>query len=189
MQNALKCRHSRFCSNDKRAFKRLFFRVEVKSFNFAFFILGFAFVLSSCAQLEKAKETAAIKDTVMSYNKMLIEAAKTGDVGPLKGILIQKERQKLNHWIASWHDSHVYMDGTIENIKFDSIVLSGDTANVITSEDWIYEYKNLETRQSVLPVADIYYNMEYRLLKKDNAWIIHEITVKSENKKEEKGNR
>ncbi len=163
--------------------------VKFKFLNFVFFILNIAFVLSSCTQLEKAKETAVIKDTVLSYNKMLIEAAKTGDVEPLKRILIQREREKLNHWIASWQDSNVYMDGKIENIKFKNITISGNTAHVITSEDWIYEYRNLETRQLVLPASGIYYDMEYLLLKQENTWIINEIKVQSEKKKEEKGNK
>mgnify|MGYP001595796594 FL=1 len=145
--------------------------------------------LSSCSQIEKAKDSALVKDTVISYNKLLIEAAKTGDTEPLKDILIQREREKLNHWIASWHDSNVYMDGRLENIKFKNITISGNAANVITSEDWVYEYKNLETKQSVLPASGIYYEMEYILLKKDNKWIINEIKVKTEKKKEEKGNK
>ena len=126
---------------------------------------------------------------IMSYNKLLIEAAKTGDTEPLKDLLIQREREKLNHWIASWHDSNVYMDGRLENIKFKNITISGNAANVITSEDWVYEYKNLKTRQSVLPASAIYYEMEYILQKKENKWIIAQINIKAEKKKEEKGNK
>ncbi len=163
--------------------------VKFRFLNFAFFILTVAFVLSSCTWLENAKETAVIKDTVLRYNKMLIEAAKTGDVGPLKGILVQKESEKLYFWIASWHDSQVYMDGKIVNIHFNNITLSGNTAEVITSEDWIYEYRNLETGQSVQPASEIHYDMEYHLLKKDKTWIINEIKVKSEKKQEETGNK
>ena len=133
-----------------------------------------------------------VKDTIMSYNKLLIEAAKIGDTEPLKDLLIQGEREKLNHWIASWHDSNVYMDGRLENIKFKNITISGNAANVITSEDWVYEYKNLETRQSVLPVSSIHYEMEYilqRANKDDKKWIIKEINIKAEKKMEEKGNK
>jgi hypothetical protein len=133
-----------------------------------------------------------VKDTIMSYNKLLIEAAKTGNTEPLKEILIQREREKLHHWIASWHDSNVYMDGRFESIKFKNIAISKNTANVITSEDWVYEYKNLETRQSVLPASRIHYEMEYilqRANKEDKKWIIKEIKIKAEKKKEEKGNK
>ncbi|MDI6727816.1 MAG: hypothetical protein QMD44_02670 [Thermodesulfovibrionales bacterium] len=130
-----------------------------------------------------------VKDTIMSYNRLLIEAAKTGDTEPLKDLLIQKEGEKLNHWIASWHDSNVYMDGRLESIKFKNINISGNAANVITSEDWVYEYKNLETRQSVLPASRIHYEMEYILQRanKDKKWVIKEINIKAE--KEDKGNK
>ena len=157
-----------------------------------FFNFTLALTCLSCAQIEKSQDRMLVKDTIMSYNKLLIEAAKTGDTEPLKDLLIQREREKLNHWIASWHDSNVYMDGRLENIKFKNITISGNAANVITSEDWVYEYKNLETRQSVLPASAIYYEMEYilqRANKEDKKWIIKEIKIKAEKKKEEKGNK
>lgn len=161
---------------------------------FLFFIvtLAFTWLISSCAQIEKSQDRMLVKDTIMNYNKLLIEAAKTGNTEPLKDLLIQREREKLNHWIASWHDSDVYMDGRLENIKFKNITISGNAANVITAEDWAYEYKNLETRQSALPASSIHYEMEYILQKIDNKdnkeWIIKEIKIKAE-KKEEKGNK
>ncbi|MDA8339778.1 MAG: hypothetical protein M0Z70_10825 [Nitrospiraceae bacterium] len=152
-----------------------------------FLTLALTFVCLSCAQIEKSQDRMLVKDTIMSYNKLLVEAAKTGDTEPLKDLLIQREREKLNHWIASWHDSNVYMDGRLESIKFKNITISGNAANVITSEDWVYEYKNLETRQSVLPASAIYYEMEYilqRADKEDKKWIIKEIKIKAEKKKE-----
>ena len=145
------------------------------------------FLLSACAQIEKLQDRMLVKDTIMSYNKLLVEAAKTGNTEPLKDILIQRQREKLHHWIAAWHDANVYMDGRLENIKFKNITIYGNTANVITSEDWVYEYRNLETRQVVLPASGIYYEMEYilqRADKDDKKWIIKEINIKTEKKKE-----
>ena len=166
--------------------------VVIRAILLFFFTFAFTFTCLSCAQIEKSQDRMLVKDTIMSYNKLLIEAAKTGDTEPLKDLLIQKEGEKLNHWIASWHDSNVYMDGRLESIKFKNINISGNAANVITSEDWVYEYKNLETRQSVLPASAIYYEMEYilqRADKEDKKWIIKEIKIKAEKKKEEKGNK
>ncbi len=157
-----------------------------RKFWFCIFVF---FLLSACAQIENSQDRMLVKDTIMSYNRLLIEAAKTGDTEPLKDLLIQKEGEKLNHWIASWHDSNVYMDGRLESIKFKNINISGNAANVITSEDWVYEYKNLETRQSVLPASRIHYEMEYILQRanKDKKWVIKEINIKAE--KEDKGNK
>ena len=168
----------RFARND-----RILSQTVILTCSIAFFFL------SACTQMENAKDTVLVKDTVMSYNKMLVDAAKTGNVDALKGIATDALVTKLDHWIASWHDSNVYMDGKLKDVKFKNITISGQTAKALTEEDWIYEYKNLETRQSVLPASGIHYDMEYILLKKDNKWIINEIKVKTEKKKEEKGNK
>lgn len=138
------------------------------------------FVLSSCAQIEKAKETAIIKDVVMSYNKGLINAAKTGNVDALKGMAADALVTKLYHWIAAWKDSDLYMDGKLEHIAFKNISISVQAASVLTSEDWVYEYKSIKTKQIVLPASGIYYEMEYILQKKDGKWMIMEINVKAE---------
>jgi len=201
MQKLFQCCHSRksrnpdvtskeldscFRRNDKRTFEGLFFRAKIKLLNFTFLILIFTF-LSSCTQLEKSQDRMLVKDTIMSYNKLLIEAAKTGNTEPLKDLLIQREREKLNHWIASWHDSDVYMDGQLKGIKFKNLNISGNEANVITLEDWIYEYRNIKTKQVILPTSDISYEMEYilqRANKEDKKWIIREINIKAEKKKE-----
>lgn len=144
------------------------------------------FLLSACAQIEKSQDKMLVKDTIMSYNKLLIEAAKTGNVEPLKDILSEKELSKLYFWIASWHDSDLYMDAKLKNIRFKSLKISGQTANVLTSEDWTYEYLSLKTKQIVLPASDIYYEMEYILQrannKADKKWIIKEINIKAERK-------
>jgi hypothetical protein len=145
--------------------------------------------LFSCAQIEKAKDSALVKDTIMSYNKLLIEAAKTGDTEPMKDILVQREREKLNRWIASWHDSDLYMDAKLKNITFKNVKVSGSTANVLTEEDWIYDYRNLKNKQIVLPASGLFYEMECILRKKDNKWIITAINIKSEKKKEDNGSQ
>lgn len=155
-----------------------------RKFLFCIFVF---FLLSACTQIEKLQDKMLVKDTIISYNRLLIDAAKKGDTEPLKGILIQREREKLNHWISAWHDSNVYMDGRLVSIKFKNVIISEDAANVITLEDWVYEYKNLETGQLVLPASSILYEMEYilqRANKGDKKWIIKEIKIRTEKKKE-----
>lgn len=157
-----------------------------------FLILVFTFTCFSCAQIEKLHDKILVKNTVISYNRLLIEAARTGNIEPLKEILVQREREKLNHWIASWHDSNIYMHGRLENITFKNINVSESVANVITLEDWIYEYKNLETQQSALPASAIHYEMEYILQKingDNKKWVIKEIKIKAEKKRENKHNK
>lgn len=140
----------------------------------------FFILMSSCAQIERAKDMVAIKDVVIRYNKGLINAAKKGDMMPLKDIASEAVLRRLYFWIAAWDDSDLYMDAELKGIKFKDVDISGQKARVLTSEDWIYDYRNLKTEQVILPTSDIYYEMEYILQKKDNKWIITEINIKVE---------
>lgn len=141
--------------------------------------------LFSCAQIEKAKDKASIKDTVMSYNKGLADASRSGtrDMKSLEGLASEDVLRKLYYWLAAWEDSDVYMDGTLKDIKFKKVDVSGQTARALTAEDWVYEYRNIKTKQVVVPAAGSFYEMEYILQKKDNKWIITAINIKSEEKK------
>jgi len=140
--------------------------------------------LFSCAQIEKAKDTTSIKDIVMSYNKGLADASRTGDINPLDGMASEDVLKKLYHWLGAWADSDVYMDGTLKDMKFKQVDISGQTAKAFTEEAWVYEYRNINTKQVVVPAAGSFFEMEYILLKKDNKWIITAINIKSEKKKD-----
>ncbi|MCL4537845.1 MAG: hypothetical protein M1610_09675 [Nitrospirae bacterium] len=156
----------------------------IKSLHFVFLVLIFELLLSACTQIEKAKDVTLVKDAVMRYNKGLIEAAKTGNVESLKGMASDDVLRRLYHWIAAWEDSDLYMDATAKDIKFKNINIIGQTARVLTAEDWIYEYKSIKTKRVALPASGIYYEMEYILQKRDNKWVITAINIKSEKKKD-----
>lgn len=141
--------------------------------------------LFSCAQIERAKDKASTKDTVMSYNKGLVEASRTGDMKPLEGIASEDVLKKFYYWRAAWEDSNVYMDGALKDIKFTTIDISGQSAKALTTEDWVYTYRNIKTKQVVVPATGSLYEMEYVLQKKDSKWIITEINIKMEKKKED----
>lgn len=147
------------------------------------FLYAFTFLIllfSACTQIEKVRETKTIKNVVIGYNKGLINAAKTGDMRPLKDIASDDVLRKLYFWIAAWGDADMYMDAELKRIEFRNINISGKTANVLTSEDWIYNYRNLKTKQITMPTSVIFYEMEYILQKKNNRWVITGITIKSE---------
>jgi hypothetical protein len=140
--------------------------------------------LFSCAQIEQAKDKASIKETVRSYNKELAEASRTGDMKLLDGLASEDVVKKFYYWRAAWEDSDVYMDGTLKDLQFTKVDLSGQTAKAFTAEDWVYEYRNIKTKQVVVPAAGSFFEMEYMLQKKDNQWIITAINIKSEKKKD-----
>lgn len=149
-------------------------------------VLLLFFFLPACTQLKTARETAIIKKLVINYNKGLINAARTGDVTLLKNLASEDVLRKLYFWITAWGDSGLYMDAEMKNIEFKNVTISGEEAKVVTSEKWIYVYKNIKKRQVAIPTSHISYEMEYILHKKDKQknWIITVINIKSEKKKE-----
>ena len=163
-------------------------RKNLKTFIIFIFLMT---AISNCTQLEKTKETAIIKDTVMNYNRGIIEAAKTGDVKPLKDIASEDVVKRLYLWLAAWRDSDAYMDAELKDIKYKSLNISGQTAKVLTLEEWLYEYKNTKNEQIALPQAQVFYEMEYVLRKeennKNNNWIITEVNIRSEKRGKGKG--
>lgn len=72
------------------------------------------------------------------------------------------------------------MDAELKIIRFKNVTISGQEARVLTSEEWGYEYRNIENKQVAVPASSIYYEMEYILLKRDNKWIITVINIISE---------
>ncbi len=163
-------------------------RKNLKTFIIFIFLMT---AISNCTQLEKTKETAIIKDTVMNYNRGIIEAAKTGDVKPLKDIASEDVVKRLYLWLAAWRDSDAYMDAELKDIKYKSLNISGQTAKVLTLEEWLYEYKNTKNEQIALPQTLVFYEMEYVLQKeennKNNNWIITEVNIRSEKRGKGKG--
>lgn len=142
-------------------------------------------LLISCTQIERAKDTSAVKGVIMHYHKGLIHASKTGEMTPLNNIASDEVLRKLYFWIAAWDDADMYMDAELKEIQFRSIMLSGNTAKVTTAEDWLYNYRSLKTKQVVLPTERISYEMEYTL-NKNSAWTITLISIKKEEKKHSK---
>lgn len=138
--------------------------------------------LFSCAWMERTRDEAAVKDMVMRYNRDIINAAKTGDTKALAGMASEDILRKLYYWIAAWRDSGAYMDGALKDITFKKIDISDQTAKVLTTEDWLYSYRDIKTKKILVPDTAIVYEMEYILLKKDGRWIIMAINIKSEKK-------
>lgn len=146
-------------------------------------LLVAAIALSACARLEEAGQAPKIKGVVASYNQGLIGAAKTGHVWPMRGLAAKGVLIKLYYWIAAWRDSGVYMDARLKDLSFDDISISGQTARALTSEHWVYEYRNIKNGKIAFPLTGVDYRMEYDLQKTlDGNWMIAGVKIKSEKK-------
>ena len=162
--------------------KKSFLIARIKSVNsdrilsLSFKLLFILFLTASFYGCKK-QDTASIKKTVSDYNIGLIRAAKTGSIKSLKGIASNKILEKLKLWIASWRDSNLYMDAKLIKIRYKKIDISGQSASVQTSENWIFEYKKLQSNRIALPYKNIHYNMLYTLKKNTKRWLITAIKI------------
>lgn len=121
-----------------------------------------------------------MKNLVRDYNKLLIEVNKTRDVSPLKDIADEPVITKLSLWMAAWEDGNVYLDAELIKIDFEDLKIEGKTAVVLTSENWSYIYRDLNTQEIAEPRKPISYRMQYKLEKREDNWLISEINILQE---------
>lgn len=153
------------------------------------FLLFLLPLLSACTQ--ETPEMASAKDLVTSYNMELITAVKKADTKPLNDLASEDVVRRVYFWIAAWRDNDLYMDSRLKEIKFKEIAIAGPKAMVSTTEDWEYEYRNINTGKVSLPHTHVSYEMEYILRRRGKGtarkdWIIEEINIKSEKPEESK---
>jgi hypothetical protein len=130
-----------------------------------FFISTLVILLLGCSVLDTANQEQFLKQVVSQYNSLLIEANKSRDVSPLNNIAAENVVKKLNLWMAAWQDGNVYLDAELKNIDFNDLEIAGKTAVVITSENWSYIYRDLDTQEIAEPRVFISYKMRYNMEK------------------------
>ncbi len=153
----------------------------IQAFLYGFFVFSFA-----------SEDLKKIKETIRLYNNIIIEESKTDRhrdirtfVKRMQDIATKKVAQKLYIWIQSWHENGLFMDSKIEKIKFLDISINKKSAKAITEEHWKYKYFDRRINKIVKPETDIFYKVEYSLIKKDNRWLISKIKVLEEKQNQE----
>ena len=131
-----------------------------------------------------------VKETIISYNRSLIEAAKNpdflkdfGDERKFEPFAEKRVAQKLYIWVKSWHENNLYMDAKLLKIVFENIKLKEKKAEVLTDEIWKYRYfRHIDINRTAQawPPAKIHYRVKYNLLFKNGKWKIEKIKVLSE---------
>ncbi len=137
-------------------------------------------LLSGCSAIDASRQDQTLKTVIRGYNKLLVEVNKTRDVNPLKEIAAKPVIEKLSLWMAAWEDGNVYLDAELKNIDFDNLEIEGKSAIVITSENWSYIYRDLDTQEIAEPRQSISYKMQYKLEKRENNWLIEEMNILQE---------
>lgn len=165
-------------------------RYSGKTISFGVLFLLFLLpLLSACTQ--ETPEMASAKDLVTSYNMELITAVKKADTRPLNDLASEDVVRRVYFWIAAWRDNNLYMDSRLKGLRFKEVAMEGPKARVLTTEEWEYDYKNVDTGEVAAPLTHVSYEMEYVLRKRGKGttrkdWIIEEINIKSEKRTENK---
>ncbi|WP_200762556.1 hypothetical protein [Nitrosophilus alvini] len=158
--------------------------------NRAGFFIPFLFLFLFGSSLYANSDVEEIKNTVISYNNLLIKAAKNRDF--IKNFdnkkIFEKEAtpkvaQKLYIWIASWQENNLYMDATLLKIEFENINTQGSNAEALTDEIWRYRYFSYTPEGGIkeaYPPSKMYYKVKYTLTKDNGKWKIENIKVLSE---------
>lgn len=127
-------------------------------------------LFSSCAG--KEKEVEEVKKTVGRYNILLTEAQKTGDLSGIALVVSKYELKKLDHFITGYIKQNKIMEAEIKATVFNEVKVKNKTAIVRTSEDWAFRWVDYKTRQEVMPLQDVHYEMIYYLFNENGKWMI-----------------
>jgi hypothetical protein len=148
--------------------------------NYSLSVAVIIFLLSACSAIDVSRQDQILSKIVIQYNDLLIEVNKTRDVNPLKEIAAKPVIEKLSLWMAAWEDGNIYLDAELRNIEFDNLKIAGKSALVITSEQWSYIYRDLDTQEIAEPRQFISYKMQYKLEKRKYNWLITGINILEE---------
>ena len=139
-----------------------------------------------------SEDIKKIKEAIKMYNNIIIEESKTDRhrdirtfVKMMQDIATKKVAQKLYIWIQSWHENGLFMDSKLKKLSFLKIKIDKQKARAITKEYWSYKYFDRRINKVVKPETDIFYKVEYSLIKKDDKWLISKIKVLEEKQNQE----
>ena len=151
-----------------------------------------AFLYGLIAFSYAGEDIKKIKQAIKMYNRTIVEETKTGRhrdirtfVKMMQDIATKKVAQKLYIWIQSWHENGLFMDSKIIKLKFLDVKINDEKAKAITEEHWKYKYFDRRINKVVKPETDIFYKVEYSLIKNDDNWLISKIKVLEEKQNQE----
>jgi len=138
----------------------------------------------------KADDIKDIKEVIKIYNHTVIQASKSKNLpdiitfkNMMSDIAVGRVAEKLYIWIMSWHESNLYMDAKLLDIKFTNISVNGDTATAFTDEKWTYRYIDISRGVVAHPETEVRYKMRYDLVKNNDRWLIRKIKIISQDEK------
>ncbi len=144
--------------------------------------LAYVFTVSA-----KDAEEEKIKEVIKIYNHTVIQASKSRSLpdivtfkNMMSDIAVGRIAEKLYIWVMSWHESNLFMDAKLIDIKYVDISIKDKTATVFTDERWTYKYIDAAQGTVAHPETEIRYRMRYDLIKDKDKWLIKKIKIISQ---------
>ncbi len=133
---------------------------------------------------DMSEEEVILKHVVIQYNTLLADGYRNLNMSQLTKFATRERAQKAYYHMAALGEGRQKMDAKLNNISFSSVtIMLPDTSEVKTIEEWDYTHINIDTNEVVLSKSEIYENT-YVLTKDKDTWLVKEITVNKEVKKE-----
>ncbi len=133
-----------------------------------------------------ASDDMPITEAVAEYNKRLAEAYRTSDIKPLDGIAGPADLRKVTLVIDINKQKGVYLDSKLLNLKVEKMERpSKDSAQVWTTENWEYIYRNIKGNSPTGEAKRENYELVYYLGYREGHWWVERVKWKKDHVNEQ----
>ena len=134
-----------------------------------------------------AKDTQAVKDTILRYNQLLAEGYARMNMTPLREVATEGRTQKVYHHMSALGEAKIRMESQLVDIEFLDIKLpEKDLARIKTKERWNYTHINIGSKMPSQTVGQgLIYKLSYELVRKDDRWFVSSVSVLEEEEPED----
>lgn len=127
--------------------------------------------LLACGGLSDAEAVRAVE----SYNRVVTEAYRNGDVKGLEAVAGPREVKKLAGLIGVKLDIGYTLDAQLLDFKVIGVERRGKEVVVSTEEEWYYADRRVGTGARIGQDSRDHYRMRYALGKHSDRWVVEEI--------------
>ena len=135
--------------------------------------------------LDTRKETQAVKDAILNYNRLLAEGYAKMDMTLLQGVATQGQAKKVYQHMAALGEANIRMESRLVDIDFLDVQLpEKNVAIAKTKETWNYAHVNIDTRMpSQTVVEGLIYTLSYELVMEHGRRFVSSVKVLEEVKR------
>jgi len=128
----------------------------------------------SCSSSAFDQKPIVVK--INEYNKSLVEAYRSSDITPLKGLAMQSELNKITVLIDLNKQRGTYLDSKLLALSVKKLERpSEDKARVWTNEEWEYVYKDIKDNAANQEPTRENNDLVYFLVYRDELWWIEQV--------------